>query len=1234
MMCRVVRVFGLIGSGQNKKVFVMSETFSQFLAGCSTKLYSWGLKRFAFWIIKKAYMSIGVSEIYRVTSEIALKELFQKDEIALAQNRDTILTEYAEYLFLENRTHNQLSAQTLAFEAKFNEILPKTYPASMMYFEAHKAAKREDAMLALLMEIKRMIAKLSEQDPILQFAPLFPIKSVLVKSTFQTPFKSTELFEELSEKIEKGLSFRLLGLPGLGKTRMICEALRGKDNDVYFCDCRMLSDKEVLDAVAKLMSSRGSNKQLIILDNCSQKLCSYVNDAIKENGYNCQLITIHYDPSEHVDSGIEGIILKIDNNKDVIRAMVDKVKDMPEDVKLSIVDLSGGFPLMATIMIENYLQGIPIANVSKSDVFNRMLGVKPENATDQDKIKVLTAFSIFKFIGLYGGQEKQGRFIAGNRIITNIRGTVEDNLQLFKEVHGSYQKTEVLERQGNLVLMRLIPLAIYLCKSWFDKQTTESIADLINQIRSCEDEGTKTMLIESLSKRITLLAEVPLAKELNDGLTDPKNSPFLNEEVVLTKLGSRLFLAFSEVNPEACAYALYQIIRKKTDEELIAIEDARRNLSWALDHLAFDKRSFRNAMLTLARFSLVETEGHISNNTTGLFVDRYPILLSGTEVPLMERVDVLKELSADGRYEELIKRSLHRALMSGHFQRSGGAEKQGIRTLTDYVPTYKEVADYYNVCFDMLMEYAKSEKDIDDIANTLTSNARWYYIHGMEDFLIKGLETIAPKKNFIWEDMKVALTYLIDYDSKKRANHRKEEFEAWKKKLTRDDYVYRLLHLNEEINRHYDSSFEEEFKKTHERYGEMAKELIDNRLYETPAIIAGVMRGDCYNYNSYGLALSSYSKEKGIQKEILALILDYVLHKDVSRDGEVMLIYFILNVEDRTLVENTYDTILQSEKKRLLTSIYAIKAEGKDKLEQLFDLLDRGEIAINDFSGYFNFKTLNDYDVKYVADRLLEYGEKGAALVLSHCHNLLFGEKEPDEEYQVIGRKCLLLTNLQGIQMDDYVYMQSMNNYLARHRDEEMALHIQTLMERSFETHYSRANYYIGRLYRKVLKNYTELLKPRLFELLVNEGERHSWIDLLRTSYPEEEGDDEPSYTLIKEEDWFEWLEGDDNNERAYSLTMMFSYAEDHGANPTMVRLIDGYWSDEVRGALSSRFHTFGWTGSGIPLYKSRIAICEDYVAKLKNKEAREWFKKDIAFWEKEIEEELLKNAHERAIYD
>lgn len=61
--------------------------------------------------------------------------------------------------------------------------------------------------------------------------------------------------------------------------------------------------------------------------------------------------------------------------------------------------------------------------------------------------------------------------MANNSIITGLRGNEDEKLQLFKEVHGQYQPAEILERQGNLVLMRLIPLAIYLCKKWFDKQT-------------------------------------------------------------------------------------------------------------------------------------------------------------------------------------------------------------------------------------------------------------------------------------------------------------------------------------------------------------------------------------------------------------------------------------------------------------------------------------------------------------------------------------------------------------------------------------------------------------------------------------------------------------------------------------------------------------------------------------------------------------------------------------------
>lgn len=142
----------------------MAGMLSNLLQWSATKLYFFGLKGIVFWIIRKLYHSTDISEIYRVTSDLALHELYHDDEIALAKNSSTILTEYAEYLLTNRRTHDQLSAQTIDFESRFNEILPKNYPAAAMCFEAHRAAKREDTSLALLKEIKQMIAQRASEN--------------------------------------------------------------------------------------------------------------------------------------------------------------------------------------------------------------------------------------------------------------------------------------------------------------------------------------------------------------------------------------------------------------------------------------------------------------------------------------------------------------------------------------------------------------------------------------------------------------------------------------------------------------------------------------------------------------------------------------------------------------------------------------------------------------------------------------------------------------------------------------------------------------------------------------------------------------------------------------------------------------------------------------------------------------------------------------------------------------
>jgi len=177
-----------------------------------------------------------------------------------------------------------------------------------------------------------------------------------------------------------------------------------------------------------------------------------------------------------------------------------------------------------------------------------------------------------------------------------------------------------------------------------------------------------------------------------------------------------------------CGQAIYQLILSKSDEGLKNLEESRRNLAWALDRLAFDKRSFKNAMLTLARFALVETENWLSNNTTGLFIERFPIILPGTEATLTDRIDVLQKLSSDTRYSGLIKKALLMAINVNHNHRFGGAEKQGLKKLSDYYPkTYGEVLDYFDASFNMYMELAHNNIDIDEICNTIVSNARGYY---------------------------------------------------------------------------------------------------------------------------------------------------------------------------------------------------------------------------------------------------------------------------------------------------------------------------------------------------------------------------------------------------------------------------------------------------------------------------------------------------------------------------
>ena len=92
-------------------------------------------------------------------------------------------------------------------------------------------------------------------------------------------FLPIKKFEDICQYIIEGKSFRVLGLPGLGKTRLVCEAFKGRDYDVSYCDCKDQSNKDITNAFEAL-NEKTKKRQTVVLDNCSKILNTTIHDLI------------------------------------------------------------------------------------------------------------------------------------------------------------------------------------------------------------------------------------------------------------------------------------------------------------------------------------------------------------------------------------------------------------------------------------------------------------------------------------------------------------------------------------------------------------------------------------------------------------------------------------------------------------------------------------------------------------------------------------------------------------------------------------------------------------------------------------------------------------------------------------------------------------------------------------------------------------------------------------------
>ena len=492
------------------------------------------------------------------------------------------------------------------YECKNEEQIKNAEKSLVIFFEN---AIRE-SVLEIIEEIQ------------FKYRPLLRFQEQKRELQFKVPFFSNDIIDDNLTKIAENKSnIRISGLSGMGKTRLVFEAINQSDehkNTYLYCDCFDTDNfQDIINVLEKVF--RTKEPAYIVIDNCDEVKASRVMKIKRRYQSNAPLITIYNQYDEEELENCSYILLNRDLDDIIEKIIEEKSVGLTDEIKQLVLEFSGGFPLMAILLMENVNKdNLSLEKVASKKFLNKII------TGDEVEREILKSCSLFRYVGIESDAKSQIDFVLTNKDITPISGTDEEKLYQFSKVLEKYSKREIFEKNGRLIGIRPRPLAFSLAAEWFELCDSERLSRVFDSLQHPDNPNGK-ILIESLAKQIIYIGNNPKVATLIKKITDV-NGPFDNAKVVNTELGSRLFRSFVEVNPIAIADNLYRLFGSKSIEELVKVEKGRRNLVWTLEKLCFNRETFEKGTKLMMSFAVAENETW-GNNSTAEFLRLFKILL-------------------------------------------------------------------------------------------------------------------------------------------------------------------------------------------------------------------------------------------------------------------------------------------------------------------------------------------------------------------------------------------------------------------------------------------------------------------------------------------------------------------------------------------------------------------------------------------------------------------------------
>jgi hypothetical protein len=507
--------------------------------------------------------------------------------------------------------------------------------------------------------------------------------------------------DRLRLDLSKGASVRIVGLSGVGKTRLV-QALfdpRIQTNqaalsadDVLYTD---LSDGPSPQPSAMLEALiEDGNHCVLVVDNCGADTHQRLTELLKKSGSKIGLVTVEYDVRDDLPDATKCYRLE-GSSDDVIKKLLQRrypvlsLSDVDTITAFSDGNARVAFALAATVTTTGEL-----ARLRDSDLFKRLFHQK--NAENEDLLSCAEAASIlYSFDGEDDGPGSE---------LNKIAAVADVSLITLQRKVVDLQRRGLVQARGKW--RAVLPHAI---ANRLAAQALEAIPK--SQIVSIFVDTATDRVARSFSRRLGYLHESAKAAELVRDWLSPSGR--LGDLTALNDIGHEIFHNIAPVSPKV---ALAAIGRAANIPSFLSDENRQRaQYAHTLKAIAFEEEDFEMAADILVKFALAAPQEKGRHESVELLKSLFFCVLSGTNAPPNLRSEFVIKLleSADPKREQLGLLLLDAALEAMHFSSVSSFDFGARKRSEGWAPESRlDVESWFMPFLRMALDIGKQKSDL------------------------------------------------------------------------------------------------------------------------------------------------------------------------------------------------------------------------------------------------------------------------------------------------------------------------------------------------------------------------------------------------------------------------------------------------------------------------------------------------------------------------------------------